>query len=256
LINPGEFASLSEKTDNEGIVVFGPIQPSAEHNVYVQTLRGYELSQEVKLFPGETKEVTLICPAGSFSPLESVSIQFDLPAEMSREDIVLACSFSPLDAVVRTEGFLWRSQAQGVLARPTGEVITNPHQCALLDEGGVGFPLFGDCAPPFFSAASVLSADKIFLPVGQYRLVGVAILAQDENRSPKERTYRSVGTRRYESEKGPLLEVKPGDLNTWRIELPETLLEQARRTLAARAEEESRRPSLSLRGAPATGPAR
>jgi len=119
-INPTQELTLTEESDEEGLIKFGPIRPGGyqlnvmspwghSHSHVQENIRASESPSLLVLLPGRTTEIEIACPSG-LPEIAEIAFKVDWPEEIAKKKPLLFCYFSVArsHANLDLDGGQWR----------------------------------------------------------------------------------------------------------------------------------------------------
>lgn len=264
-INPAQELELKEKSDETGLIDFGPVRPGAYALAVVspwKQLHHYSrINQQGRsslvLQPGKTTEIEIVCPSQALKMAE-VAFAIDWPEEVAKKTPLLFCHFAVRlrDIKYDFHGAPWylSSREFHVMLTPEGKVIEKYSMLPMLEQtsqprsevkfasgrGPIQVPnflsetfLYDSTREGSFSLyleEVLASQPTIRTDIRHYRLKAVSLfLPTDDAEVPEGKRAYQVSLLKIRGRPSPIhvpFEAIPGELNTWHIKLPEILVEE------------------------------
>jgi hypothetical protein len=252
-----KYGTLDKKTGSDGVADFGVVRPG-QHTIVVITPWEERQTRRITVLPAREYTEKIVCPS---KPLEEVEIAFsvDWPDDLRGKGLWVVCDFRRSDRqldsgtwvgpmrTLKTFGMsgTW-PDGRTLIVAPSGEAFSYAGTY-LSDRFSVGIILDGSAIEYRHVIKLDQKIELKFLPQLRWRGLGyvlqeINVVDPQEDRDPQKRftvlgkhTYSTGGfdSKRLarEMKNAPEFEAQPGQLNRWKITLPDELVKQVRENL-------------------------
>ncbi len=243
MFNPGARETLYDHTGEDGTVAFGPIRPG-KYYTQVKDPNGLNYSTRVVLYPGEQQLDPVIMPALKPQPI-AVSFALDLPEVVKDHAAYIRLNFDRHSPETNIDDTSWGWPSETLLVQPNGTIVRldtvqpagQRSRASILDTVHIDSEAleFGSAIELNASLVHRLKEITVFLPVDPRTYQPSVDMFVEIKRPLLNRTTRRVnrGLVGQYFDNLPPFRAAQGKENTWRIEIPEGLVEAVQQRVEA-----------------------
>jgi hypothetical protein len=250
----GQIKYLSERTDNEGKVTFGPV-PAGDYR-WGARLSGFTSSQSFTLYPTRHQQEVVVCP--SSDAFADIAFAVDWPVDLKDRGFLALCDFDPPSGgsqwrprALSLDGREWQPALGEVIVTADGRILEGWTKRSLGSAYGSDNTVFGPneeltvggTSTLFLatSAHAITEQKTLRRPAASYPLAQLVVLVSANRPDEPEAKWKDwihhwhLTNPVRPKNKCPVFVAEPGRLNTWTITLPDPVLKAVREYLAAQS---------------------